>query len=149
MGRFMPWRLGAALITLTGLAASPPVSADDTGTITFVMTGLRNDKGTARCALHDKPDAYPRKPAQAAASTSAPIKGGVAACVFSGVRAGAYAISGFHDENDNGKLDIGLFGPTEGWAASNDARGTFGPKFADARFDYQGGTLGLKAKTVY
>jgi uncharacterized protein (DUF2141 family) len=144
-----PSRLGAALITLTALAAAETTAAADPGTITFVMTGLRNDRGTARCALHDKPEAFPRKPAQAAAEASASIKGGVATCVFSSVRAGAYAISGFHDENDNGKLDLGLFGPTEGWAASNDARGAFGPKFSDARFDYPGGALGLKAKTVY
>jgi uncharacterized protein (DUF2141 family) len=149
MDRSTPCRLGAALLTVTALAAVRTAAAGDPGAITFVMTGLRNDHGTARCALHDKPEAFPRKPAQAVASTNAPIKGGVATCVFSGARAGAYAISAFHDENDNGKLDLGLFGPTEGWAASNDARGAFGPTFADARFDYPGGALGLKAKTVY
>ena len=37
---------------------------------------------------------------------------------------GEYAVRAFHDENNNGKLDKGLFGqPVEGWGVSNDARG--------------------------
>jgi uncharacterized protein (DUF2141 family) len=140
--------LGALLAAATAVTA-PAAGADDSGTITFVMTSLRNEKGIARCALHDKDDAFPRKPDQAVATTTAPIKGGSATCVFTGVKPGTYAVSGFHDENNNGKLDLGMFGPTEGWAASNDARGTFGPKFKDAKFDYKGGALGLKASVVY
>jgi uncharacterized protein (DUF2141 family) len=144
----LPSPLLGALLAAAAVAAAPAAVADG-GSITFVMTSLRNDKGIARCALHDKEDAFPRKPEQAVATTSAPIKGGSATCVFTGVRPGTYAISGFHDENDNGRLDMGLFGPTEGWAASNDARGAFGPKFKDAKFDYKGGALGLKASVVY
>lgn len=37
---------------------------------------------------------------------------------------GEYAVRAFHDENNNGKLDKGIFGqPIEGWGVSNDARG--------------------------
>lgn len=37
---------------------------------------------------------------------------------------GEYAVRAFHDENNNGKLDKGIFGqPVEGWGVSNDARG--------------------------
>ena len=37
---------------------------------------------------------------------------------------GEYAVRAFHDENNNGKLDKGMFGqPIEGWGVSNDARG--------------------------
>ena len=37
---------------------------------------------------------------------------------------GEYAVRAFHDENNNGKLDKGMFGqPVEGWGVSNDARG--------------------------
>jgi uncharacterized protein (DUF2141 family) len=37
---------------------------------------------------------------------------------------GEYAIKVYHDQNDNGQLDKGIFGqPVEGWGVSNDARG--------------------------
>ena len=137
-----------ALSTAAALTLSPAAHADG-GTITFVMNGLRNEKGAVLCSLHDKEDAFPRKPALAVATVRAVIKGGTASCLSSGVAPGAYAISGYHDENDNGKFDVGLLGPTEGWAASNDARGLFGPKFKDARFEYKGSAITLKGQTVY
>jgi uncharacterized protein (DUF2141 family) len=41
---------------------------------------------------------------------------------------GAYAVSAFHDVNNNGKLDTNPFGmPKEPYGFSNNARGTFGP----------------------
>jgi uncharacterized protein (DUF2141 family) len=37
---------------------------------------------------------------------------------------GEYAIKVYHDQNNNGQLDKGIFGqPVEGWGVSNDARG--------------------------
>lgn len=37
---------------------------------------------------------------------------------------GEYAIRVYHDQNNNGQLDKGVFGqPVEGWGVSNDVRG--------------------------
>ncbi len=37
---------------------------------------------------------------------------------------GEYAVRAFHDQNNNGILDKGIFGqPIEGWGVTNDARG--------------------------
>ena len=49
---------------------------------------------------------------------------------------GEYAISAFHDENDDGKLTTNLIGiPKEPIAVSNNAVGKFGPpKYKDAVF---------------
>ncbi|MCH9844643.1 MAG: DUF2141 domain-containing protein [Alphaproteobacteria bacterium] len=49
---------------------------------------------------------------------------------------GVYAISAFHDLNDDGELNSNIVGlPTEPYGFSNDARGKFGPaKFTDAQF---------------
>ncbi|MDR2086592.1 MAG: DUF2141 domain-containing protein, partial [Dysgonamonadaceae bacterium] len=46
---------------------------------------------------------------------------------------GDYAVSIFHDENDNYKLDTGMFGiPVEKTGFSNNAKGVMGPpKFKD------------------
>ncbi len=76
------------------------------------------------------------------------IRNGRAVCVFTDVKPGTYAISAFHDENKNGKLDTNLVGmPTEDYGASRDARQPFSaPRFDDAKFAYQSGVVRLKAK---
>jgi len=59
-----------------------------------------------------------------------------ATVTFNNVESGNYAVSLFHDENDNKKLDTHLFGiPKEDYGCSNNARGTMGPpKWKDAVF---------------
>jgi uncharacterized protein (DUF2141 family) len=46
---------------------------------------------------------------------------------FQGVEAGEYIIQGFVDTNDNGELDIGLFGPTEPYFFHRPGPVFFGP----------------------
>jgi uncharacterized protein (DUF2141 family) len=44
--------------------------------------------------------------------------------IFKNLPKGEYAARAFHDENNNGELDKGIFGqPTEGWGVTNDAKG--------------------------
>ena len=64
------------------------------------------------------------------------MKDGRAAVTFADLEPGEYAVSAFHDKNNNGRLDTNLAGkPTEPYGFSNDAKGTFGPpKFEKARF---------------
>ena len=52
---------------------------------------------------------------------------------------GKYALSIYHDKNDNDELDTNLLGiPKEPYGFSNNARGTLGPPaYADAEFDFQ------------
>lgn len=56
------------------------------------------------------------------------------------VPAGEYSIAIFHDENENGELDMNSFGiPEEAYAFSNNAAGMFGPaKYKDAAFQVTG-----------
>jgi uncharacterized protein (DUF2141 family) len=58
----------------------------------------------------------------------------VTACVFHDVPPGAYMISAVHDENDDGKLDKGLFGmPKEGYGVSNNHTYALkGPDFTES-----------------
>lgn len=60
---------------------------------------------------------------------------------FEGLKAGIYAISIFHDENDNGKLDTNFIGiPTEPYGFSNNAKGMFGPPdFKDCQVEVAAG----------
>lgn len=56
--------------------------------------------------------------------------------MLEGLPEGAYAVSLYHDENGNGRLDTNEMRiPIEPWGFSNDAIGLFGPaSFEDARF---------------
>lgn len=53
---------------------------------------------------------------------------------FSDIVPGSYAVSVYHDENDNGSLDTGLFGiPKEPYGFSNNPRSKK-PKYQDCLF---------------
>jgi len=112
---------------------------------------LRSDKGQVVCALFSSAAAFPKNPDKAVATTKSNISHGQAVCEFSGVDPGRYAISVFHDENSNGKLDRNFMGiPREGVGASNNAAGHFGPpRFNDAAFQYPGGELDLPITVAY
>ena len=63
---------------------------------------------------------------------------GFVIATFENLRLGTYALSLYHDENNNGMLDTNFFGiPKEPYGFSNDARGTFGPpKYTAAQFEF-------------
>jgi uncharacterized protein (DUF2141 family) len=113
--------------------------------------GLHSDKGQVLCALYSSRDGFPKQSERALAHVRAAIAQGQAVCEFSGVLPGTYAVSVFHDENSNGKLDTKFMGiPREGVGASNNAKGHFGPpKFEAAAFPFTGGRLGLKITINY
>jgi len=59
---------------------------------------------------------------------------------FEGIEPGTYAVSIIHDEDGNGKLNMGAFGPSEAYGFSNNAKGSFGPPdFEKCTFEYKGG----------
>ncbi|MEI7704003.1 MAG: DUF2141 domain-containing protein [Deltaproteobacteria bacterium] len=106
-------------------------------TLVVQVEGLKDDQGSARAALYASEEGYPTKPEKAMRKVEAPIQGGRARLVFEGLPLGGYAVAVYHDENGNGRLDTGFLGiPTEGTAASNDAKGFMGPPtFEKARVE--------------
>lgn len=71
-----------------------------------------------------------------------------AAFTFDDIPAGEYAISLFHDINDNEMLDKSSVGiPAEPFGFSNNAKGSFGPPpFRKAKFTYDGNLLDMAIK---
>ena len=113
------------------------VRAQETHTITIEFKGMESDKGNLYVALYDKKTDFLKKS----------IKGEIvkitdkkATAVFENIPEGEYAISAFHDENDNKKMDTKIFGiPKEPIGISNDAKGFMGPpKYKDAKFSVKG-----------
>lgn len=112
-------------------------SADDgRGTILVTVDGLRNDRGVVHVALYDGPAGFPADGRGAFRSLTVTITDGRAACSFGDVPYGTYAIGFLHDENGDEVMQKTIFGaPKEGYGASNDARGGFGPpRYEDAVF---------------
>ena len=129
----------------------PHIQAAQANTIRVEIGGLRNYKGQVMCAVYSSSDGFPKKSEKAIAHVNSAISGKQAACEFSGIAPGTYAVSVFHDENSSGKLDTKFMGiPREGVGASNGAKGHFGPpKFDDAAFQFLGGRLNLKIRVNY
>ena len=97
------------------------------------MTDLSSDEGTVRIALDDAQNYDGDGHVRAAALS---IEDGEAHWTVKDLAPGTYTVRVYHDENDNGELDISVLGvPQEAYGFSNDARGRFGPPdFEEAAF---------------
>lgn len=146
-------RLFSLLAALAALveAGMPQTPSPQSNVIHIDVERLRNDKGQVVCALFSSSDGFPRNGDKALAHVNSAIADKQAVCEFSGIAPGTYAVSVFHDENSNGKLDSNFLGiPREGVGASNDAKGHLGPpKFDAAAFHFSGGRMTLRIKINY
>lgn len=129
--------MGACTLLLSATAAFSGDSQPGakTGTLTVVVDGCPSDKGFARIALVNSIEGY-KDSAKAFMSKKVQVSKGKAMHDFKDVPFGEYAVTVYHDENDNNKLDKSIFGkPTEAYGFSNNARGLIGrPDYKKAAF---------------
>lgn len=140
----------SAAIRLLALSVSASALAQESE-LSLQISGLKPNQGQVMVRLFDEAhkDQYPTKRDAALQSKIMPVQDGRARIVFDAPLApGKYAISVVHDVNGNGKLDTNFIGiPNEPVAASNNAKGTFGPpSFEDAAFTFLGKPLELTIK---
>ena len=143
--------LAKILFLLSCLLALPVASIEAQSGIQVSIDGLRTNKGQVICSLYSSAEGFPKNESRAVARSTSVIADGQGNCTFSDIQPGTYAISVFHDENLNGRLDTNFLGiPREGVGASNNARGHFGPPtFRDASFEYPGGEMDLRIRITY
>jgi uncharacterized protein (DUF2141 family) len=104
-------------------------------TLTVDIQNVKSKTGKLYVALYEPCDGFPSKckpvAGQALLASTNPAR-----LTFS-VEPGQYAIALYHDVNDNGKMDKGMFGiPKEPYGFSNNFRPKFaGPKFSDCQFE--------------
>jgi uncharacterized protein (DUF2141 family) len=105
--------------------------------LTVHISNVASEKGTVMAMLCDKENFLK----SCEYKSSAKAQAGTVVLTFNKVAAGKYAISAFHDENDNKKLDRNLIGvPKEGYGFSNNAQGRRGPpSFEEAALDIKDG----------
>ena len=108
--------------------------ADNGQDIIVKINNLDSNKGKVFVALYDSETSFLEKGFKAVKTEISQNKCEV---TFKNVPAGIYAISLFHDENENNKMDSNFLGiPKEDYGCSNNAKGFMGPpKWEDAKFE--------------
>jgi len=113
--------------------------------LTVAVENVDSASGNVRIGLFASAKAFPGKPDRGETVAAAP---GTVTVVFRELQAGNYAVSAFHDLNDNNKLDTGFLGrPTEPVGFSRDAHGRMGPPaFDDAAFAVDGAAVKIAVR---
>ena len=108
------------------------------GDISVVISTVRDHNGEIICALFDSEESFEKRAPLVRVVARPEIP--ATTCVFRNVKAGTYAVTAIHDENDNGRLDKTFFGrPTEGYGVSNNHTYAMrAPRFSESTFSFSG-----------
>lgn len=126
----------ATCSSLSAAGAGPDGTTEPApaGTLIVELSGMKSDDGSLVYAIWSGPEGWLES--NAIGEGSVAVVDGRSAIRFDDLPYGEYAISVYHDLNDNGKIDTGLFRlPKEPLGTSNDAKIRFGPpSYEDAAF---------------
>ena len=102
--------------------------------LTVNIEKANSNEGQMMIALYDSESDFLDKTFK---GTKSEISNNGCTVTFENVPEGTYAVSIFHDENKNDKLDSNFIGiPKEDYGCSNNAKGFMGPpKWKDAKFE--------------
>ena len=119
--------------------------------LTLEIEKLRNQQGTVYVALFNSAEGFPNDGDKAIMADSYPISEVPLNIAIDDLPFGAYAITVFHDENDDGKLNKGLMGvPKEGFGFSDNPRILTGaPSFEKASVEFTPENTRMKIKIKY
>ncbi len=100
--------------------------------VTVIVDGIENVKGQLLAGLYVEAD-FLKKPTF---GSIAKVTEETVTVVFENIPIGEYAVSVFHDENVNFKMDTGAYGkPTEKYGVSNNIHNEMGPpSYAECKF---------------
>ncbi len=142
------------LIALAVLGVTPRLFAQDAGSsLTIRIVGAKSSKGQIAIAVFNGEAGFPGDKSKTVRTLQAGIDPQtlIAQVTLKNLPRGVYAVSVFHDENMNGRLDKNVLGiPKEGYGASNNPRKSMGPpKFAEAKFQLDQPEKVLEIKLLY
>lgn len=136
-------KMVVTMFVVTILTCSFITAQEKNNNIELIVKGIEDIKGTLLIALYDSEEGY--KAGKSFKTFQIKVSKNSETLLMENIPSGIYAVKMFHDENDNKKMDTGLFGiPTEPYGFSNDAKGFMGPaKFGDAKFKHESTTTKL------
>ena len=124
--------LVTAALLLTSIL-SMQAQEKESHAVTVTISGMNVDKGNVYIALYNSEANFLETPYKGAIAKVSDKK---ALATFKGIEKGEYAVSVFHDVNNNKKMDTNFIGiPKEPIGCSNGAKGFMGPpKYKNAKF---------------
>jgi uncharacterized protein (DUF2141 family) len=129
------WLALGALGMAGAIATSAQVDqSGSTLTLHVRMEGFENTDGEAGVAVWNAARGFPEEIEHAVATTYVTIQDGAAVARFDQLEPGRYAITVYHDKNDNRRFDKNWLGmPKEDWGVSNNVRPRLrAPRFTEA-----------------
>ena len=131
-----------------------PQAENKVGSIVVVFENIKDSKGQIIASLHNKNEEedYPIKDYKKSFRwKKSKIDSNKVSITFEELPYEIYALSVFHDENSDDKLNTNILGiPTEGYGFSNNATGFLGPpSFKKAQIELKSDTLITSIKMNY
>lgn len=125
--------------------------SNETGIIIVKVNNLKNNNGSLKFSLFNSKKGFPSNLERAIQKKSLIIDHNQLVVTFENVLYGEYALSVFHDENNNSKLDSNFIGiPKEGIGTSNNVKSKFGPpSYEDSKFSVNSSTTEININIVY
>ena len=124
------------------IICSQMLNAQDTKVqdVTVKVNNIDNNKGQIFIGLYNSEAAFLNERFKGVKSV---IENNSCEVTFKNIPVGVYAISLFHDENENNKMDSNFLGiPKEDYGCSNNAKGFMGPpKWEDAKFEVKDNSI--------
>jgi uncharacterized protein (DUF2141 family) len=127
----MIWKL----VVAASLSGSP-LTAAGAADLTVTVSGVRNASGSVSAGIYNTERSFAKAPEALVLVRIKATQGSVDFTVHH-LPPGQYAVTAYHDENGNGRLDFDPTGaPAEGYGVSNGARNPQAPpEFAKAAFE--------------
>lgn len=138
-------------LPISGVAASQVAIAPAArATLDISVSGLRSKKGDVLVCLSNNPKYFPDCTKDRAARKIRVTASSAADVQIADIKPGVYAVALVHDENGNGKMDMRLFLPREGFGFSRNPKIGMGPpKFTAAQFTVGADNLSYVVKIKY
>lgn len=101
--------------TVNAQSTTTPTTTATTANLTVRVTGLRNQNGQVCARIFDDRGGFPLSDTGVVRSSCTRTTGSSVTLRFNNLRLGNYAMTGFHDENRDGNVNISPAGlPSEG-----------------------------------
>ena len=123
------------ILSFLVLSSNFVFAADENFEVTVTINNLEKEVGQLNISLANDPTDFLTSKKESTLKATLPAQKNAMTYKFKGLKAGKYAVSVFHDENSNGKMDTNFIGiPKEPYGVSGKPK--FGkPKFEDCSFE--------------